>query len=99
MDFKDGDKGTFSVAHGYYAPIHETVSQTNREDYPEPVKAGDPVIIKVTGTLRRIDHVERVYDDEGIAVGKTTTEFWEIQTGDPTYPAVGVRPEDILSLS
>jgi hypothetical protein len=99
MAYKDGDKGTFSIAHGVYAEVHERVSQTNTEDYPEPVKAGDPVIVKVTGTLRRFDQVERVYDEEGIAVGKDTTEHWEIVTDDPMYPAVGVRLEDIISLS
>lgn len=53
--------------------------------------------IEVAGTVRRFDHVERVYDEEGIAVGKTSEERWEIVTGDPTYPAVGIRPENVLA--
>lgn len=99
MGFKDGDSGTFSIAHGTYAEVHERVSQTNTEDYPTPVKAGEPVVVEVTGTLRRFEQVERVYDDEGIAVGKTSEERWEIVTDDPHYPAVGVRLEDILARS
>jgi hypothetical protein len=93
----DGDTGTFELAHGYYAEVHERVSQSNREDYPVPVKAGDPVIVRVTGTIHRFDHVERVYDEEHIAVGKTTEERWEIVTDDPNYPAVGITPENVLA--
>ena len=53
--------------------------------------------IEVKGTIRRFDHVERVYDEEHIAVGKTTEERWEIVTGDPAYPAVGILPENVLA--
>ncbi len=52
--------------------------------------------IEVEGTIRHFNHIERVYDEEGIAVGKTSEERWEITTGDPQYPAVGVLPENVL---
>ena len=48
------------------------------------------------GTVRRFEQVERVYDDEGIAVGKTTEERWELLVDDPEHPAVGILPENVL---
>lgn len=53
--------------------------------------------IEQTGKVRRFDHVERVYDEEGIAVGKTSEERWEISTDDPQHPAVGFLPENVLT--
>ena len=47
------------------------------------------------GTVRAFDHVERVYDDEGIAIGKTSEERWEISTTDPMHPAIGLVPENV----
>lgn len=58
---------------------------------------GDYSEYEVTGTVRAFQHVERVYDDEHIAVGKTSETRWEILTGDPIYPAIGVRPEQVLT--
>jgi len=55
--------------------------------------------VSVTGTVRAFDHVERVYDEEGIAVGKTSEQRWEILTGDPAYPAVGFLPENVIRAS
>ncbi len=62
--------------------------------------AGNPVReryaeVEATGTVRQFDHVERKYDEEGIAVGKTTTKHWEISTADPQHPAVGFLPENV----
>jgi len=53
----------------------------------------------VGGTVRAFEHVERVYDEEGIAVGKTSETKWEVLTGDPQYPAVGFLPESVLTRS
>ncbi len=47
------------------------------------------------GIVRQFDHVERVYDDEGIAVGKTSEPRWEISTDDPQHPAIGFLPENV----
>ena len=55
--------------------------------------------IEQTGTVRRFDHVERVYDEEGIAIGKTSEERWEISTDDPQHPAVGFLLENVLTRS
>ena len=52
----------------------------------------------LTGTLRKFEQADRVYDEEGIAIGKETSEHWEILTGDPTYPAVGIVPEQVLNI-
>jgi hypothetical protein len=52
---------------------------------------------EVKGTVRAFEHVERVYDEEGIAIGKTSETKWEITTGDPVYPAVGFLPENVLT--
>jgi len=60
-------------------------------------KSGESVERIVKGTIRAFEHVERVYDDEGIAVGKTSETKWEILTGDPHYPAVGFLPENVLT--
>ncbi len=51
--------------------------------------------VEVTGTVSQFDHVERVYDEEGIAVGKTTEKRWEVVTDDPHNPAVGFLPENV----
>jgi hypothetical protein len=53
----------------------------------------------VKGVVRAFEHVERVYDDEGIAVGKTSEIKWEVLTGDPQYPAIGFLPENVLTRS
>lgn len=53
--------------------------------------------ITVTGTVRQFDHVERVYDDEGIAIGKTSEPRWEISTDDPQHPAIGFLLENVLT--
>lgn len=86
---KDGESGTFTLQHGVYEKVHEGQQDGG--------SAGDPVLLKVTGTIRRFEQVERVYDEEGIAVGKRTEEHWEIVTGDPHEPAVGFLPEHLLS--
>jgi hypothetical protein len=85
----DGDKGTFTLQHGVYEPQHE--------GQPDHGKAGEAVLRKVRGTIRHFEQVERVYDEEGIAVGKRTEDHWEIVTDDPHYPAVGFLPEHLLS--
>jgi len=51
----------------------------------------------VTGTVRAFEHVERVYDDEGIAIGKTSEVRWEISTDDPQHPAIGFLPSNVLT--
>lgn len=86
---KNGDEGTFQLAKGVYARVHEQQGMG---------LVGEPVIVEVTGTIRHFDQIDRVYDEEHIAVGKRTEEHWEIVTDDPNYPAVGVRPENVLAL-
>jgi hypothetical protein len=51
----------------------------------------------VTGVVRQFEHVERVYDGEGIAVGKTSEVRWEISTDDPQHPAIGFLPSNVLT--
>jgi hypothetical protein len=51
--------------------------------------------VEAVGTVRRFEQVERVYDEEGIAVGKTSTKHWEIVTGDAHHPAIGFLPENV----
>jgi len=84
--FADGDSGTFTLQHGVYEDVHE--------GRPDHGKAGEPVLRTVKGTIHHFDQVERVYDSEGIAVGKRTEEHWEIVTDDG---AVGFLPEHLLS--
>lgn len=60
---------------------------------------GDYSEQEVKGVVRSFEQVERVYDEEGIAVGKTTEMHWEISTGDPMYPAIGFLPENVLTRS
>ena len=90
MDIKDGATGTFVLRHGEYVPENA---------YNSGGQAGEPVKIEVRGTARRFEQVERVYDEEGIAIGKTTEFHWEIVTGDPVYPAVGFLPENVLTFT
>jgi len=54
--------------------------------------AGQPIIgpRSVAGVVRSFEQVDRIYDEEGIAVGKTKNVFWEVVTGDAQYPAVGI---------
>jgi hypothetical protein len=52
---------------------------------------------EVKGKVRAYEHVDRVLDEEGYAVDKVVTIVWEISTGDPSHPAVGFRPENVLS--
>jgi len=52
---------------------------------------------EVKGKVRAYEHVDRVLDDDGYAVDKVVTVVWEIGTGDPRYPAIGFRPENVLS--
>jgi cell division septal protein FtsQ len=87
---KDGDKGTFTLQHGVYEKVHEQLPP----DSDSYGKAGEPVLRKVKGTIRHFEQAERVYDEEGIAVGKRTEEHWEIVTDDG---AVGFLPEHLLS--
>lgn len=61
--------------------------------------AYDTASVLVTGTIRKFDHVERVYDDEGIAVGKTSEPRWEILTDDPMWTAVGIKPENVIRVT
>lgn len=71
------------------------------------IKDGDVVRLRVQkggselelqGVMHAFDHVERVYDGEGIAVGKTSELRWELLTGDPHHPAIGLLPEHVLTL-
>lgn len=53
---------------------------------------------RVSGIVHVFEQHERVYDEEHIAVGKTSEFHWEILTGDPQYPAIGFLPENVLTL-
>jgi hypothetical protein len=58
---------------------------------------GEPETIEKTvqGTVHSFVQVERVYDKEGIATGKTSETRWELLTDDPNYPAIGFLPENV----
>lgn len=56
-------------------------------------RATEEISKTISGTVHSYEQVERIYDDEGIAVGKTTETHWELLTGDPNYPAIGFLPE------
>jgi hypothetical protein len=47
------------------------------------------------GIVHSFEQVDRVYDNEGIATGKTSETRWELLTGDPAYPAIGFLPESV----
>lgn len=85
---KPGSKGTFTLRHGEYNAEHER--------YGHGI-AGQPVLNEVTGQANLREQVERVYDNEGIAIGKISEFHWEVLTGDPVYPAVGFLPENVLT--
>jgi hypothetical protein len=51
--------------------------------------------VEATGTVRQFEHVERKYDAEGIAVGKTSENRWELVTDDAHHPAIGFVPENV----
>lgn len=80
----DGDQVTVVLARGKKTPDD---TRNPNGDYSERT---------VVGTVRAFDHVERVYDEEHIAVGKTSEVKWEILTGDQSYPAIGFTPESVL---
>lgn len=50
----------------------------------------------ISGKVQSFEHVERIYDEEHIAVGKTSETRWEILTNDPTYSAIGFLPESVI---
>lgn len=85
---EDGETATFSLRYGDYTVENAELAEA---------LIGDPVVVKLTGTVRAFDQVERVYDEEGIAIGKTSERRWEILTGDPQHPAVGFLPENVLT--
>jgi len=84
----DGDQVTLLLRYGDYTEDHERAGHGT---------AGEPVGVKVSGTVREFDHVERVYDEEHIAIGKSSEKRWEIVTDDPQHPAVGFLPENVLA--
>jgi len=86
----DGDQVTLLLRYGDYTEDHERA-------HPEYAKAGEPVGVKVSGIVREFDHVERVYDEEHIAIGKSSEKRWEIVTDDLQHPAVGFLPENVLA--
>lgn len=86
----DGAALSLTLRHGEYDEEHERRGVG---------KAGDPVEVAVRGVVRRFEQVERVYDEEGIAVGKRVEVHWEVVTGDPRCPAVGFLPENVLTAS
>jgi hypothetical protein len=59
--------------------------------------AYDSERVVVTGTVRFFEQTDRVYDAEGIAIGTNVTTHWEISTDDPAHPAIGFRPENVLT--
>ena len=61
-------------------------------EHPDRERYGE---ITATGVVRNFEQVERRYDEEGIAVGKTSTKHWELVTGDANYPAIGFLPENV----
>ena len=87
---RDGQKTTLTLRKGDYAEVHEEAGLG---------VAGEPVKIEATGTVRAFEHIERVYDEEGIAVGETSETRWEISTDDPQHPAIGFLPENALTRS
>jgi hypothetical protein len=64
-------------------------------DAVELVLMYGPVEVAAKGIVRQFEHVERIYDDEGIAVGKTSEPKWEISTDEPQHPAIGFLPENV----
>ena len=76
------------ITDGAYAEL--TLSKGFGVGYSERV---------VKGIVRAFEHVERVYDDEGIAIGKVSEIRWEISTDDPQHPAIGFLPENALTRS
>ena len=88
----DGDTVTLVLRKGDYNEDHERAGIG---------KAGEPVKIEVTGTVRTFDHLEPTYEvdpDFGrVMVGKTSEPKWEISTDDPQHPAIGFLPENVLT--
>jgi len=87
---RSGETVTLVLRKGDYNADHERAGIG---------KEGDPVKIEVTGVVSQFEHVERVYDDEHIAVGKAIEPKWEISTDDPQHPAIGFLPENVLTRS
>ena len=79
---------SFKARDGSVIKDGETATLKLAYDYEEVV---------ATGVVRAFEHVERVYDDEGIAVGKTSEVRWEISTDDPQHPAIGFLPSNVLT--
>lgn len=77
------------LVHGKHVEIVVSQGSEETQDYSERTLAG---------TLNNFEQIDRVYDEEGIAVGKNVTKHWELLTVNPTYPAVGIVPENVISV-
>ncbi len=62
---------------------------------PTGIRAERYAYVEAAGTVRQFEQVERVYDEEGIAVGKTSEKHWELVTDDAKHPAIGFLPENV----
>lgn len=97
-------KDTFNTAGGKLESGKRyklTLSKGSREPRVERLhlpegEQGDYSEATLTGTVRVFDHVERVYDEEGIATGKKSEVRYELVTDNGQWSAVGFLPENVV---